>query len=44
MEILKSYTEAKERHSFHAVTRYTYNVDPIEFWSKILSLQDKHNT
>ena len=24
MEILKSYTEADGRHSFHAVTRYTY--------------------
>ena len=50
MEILKSYTKVDGRHSFFAVTRYTYKsfdtckVNPIKFWSKILSYQDEHIT
>ena len=48
MEVLKSDTEHDICHIFLAVTCYAYkyfdtsNLNLIEFWNKILSLQDKH--
>ena len=45
---MKCYTEDDVLSSFLAVLRYahqyfnTSNINPIEFWSKILSLADEH--
>ena len=45
---MKCYTEDDVLSSFLAVFRYahryvnTSNINPVEFWSKILSLTDEH--
>ena len=45
---MKCYTEDDVLSSFLAALRYahryfnTFNINPIEFWSKILSLADEH--
>ena len=47
IDVMKSYTE-DVLSSFLAVLRYAHqyfnasNINPIEFWSKILSLADEH--
>ena len=48
IDVMKCYTEDDVLSSFLAVLRYahqyfnTSNINPIEFWSKILSLADEH--
>ena len=45
---MKCYTEDDALSGFQAVFHYahqyfnTFNINPIEFWSKILSLADEH--
>ena len=48
IDVMKCYTEDDVLSSFLAVFRYahryvnTSNINPVEFWSKILSLTDEH--
>ena len=48
IDVMKCYTEDDVLSSFLAALRYThryfntFNINPIEFWSKILSLADEH--